>query len=69
MKDVCILRGGLVGGVLAVTLARQGLAVEVVDKDPQSAMLHPKADGRTTAINLASRLIFEELGLWQDIAP
>lgn len=69
MSSICILGGGLVGGVLAVALAKRGLSVTVVDRDPKSAMLSPKMDGRTTAISLASKIIFEELGLWNDIAP
>lgn len=64
MADVCILGGGLVGGILGIALAKQGISVAIVDRESKEAMLNPQADGRTTAVNLASRFIFEELGLW-----
>ena len=68
MADVCILGGGLVGGVLGIALARQGMSVAIVDRESKEAMLNPHADGRTTAVNLASRFIFDELGLWNELA-
>lgn len=67
MADVCILGGGLVGGVLGIALAKHGMSVVIVDLESKEAMLNPKADGRTTAVNLASKLIFDELGLWDEI--
>jgi 2-octaprenyl-6-methoxyphenol hydroxylase len=69
MKDICILGGGLVGGMLGIALAKRGMTVAVVDRDAKSAMINPQGDGRTTAVNLASKIIFEELGLWEKIAP
>ncbi|WP_032112317.1 UbiH/UbiF/VisC/COQ6 family ubiquinone biosynthesis hydroxylase [Candidatus Paracaedibacter symbiosus] len=69
MTDVCILGGGLVGGVLGIALAKQGLVVTIVDRENRETMLNPKIDGRTTAINLASKIIFDELGLWDEITP
>lgn len=69
MVDICILGGGLVGGVLGVALAKRGLTVAIVDREEKSAMLNPSVDGRTTAISLASKFIFDDLGLWDEIAP
>lgn len=69
MTNICILGGGLVGGVLAIALAKRGLTVAVVDHESTATMLNPKQDGRTTAVSLASKIIFEELGLWTEIAP
>lgn len=68
MADVCILGGGLVGGFLSIALAEKGIQVVVVDKESQQAMLNPVADGRTTAINLASQQFFSALGLWSGIS-
>lgn len=67
MAEVCILGGGLVGGFLSIALAEKGIQVVVVDKESQQAMLNPKADGRTTAINLASQQFFANLGLWDNL--
>lgn len=69
VADVCILGGGLVGGVLGIALARSGMSVVVVDRDAKGFMVNPKTDGRTTAVNLASKMIFDQLGLWERIAP
>lgn len=66
--DVCIVGGGLVGGVMAIDLARRGFHVVVVDQESPEAMLNPAVDGRTTAVNLGSQRYFSELGLWQYLA-
>lgn len=69
MTDICILGGGLVGGLLGVALVKCGLTVAIVDREEKAAMLNPSVDGRTTAISLASKFIFDDLGLWNEIAP
>lgn len=66
--DVCIIGGGLVGGIMAIDLARRGFQVVVVDQESPETMLNPIADGRTTAVNLASQRYFAELGTWEYMA-
>ena len=66
-KDICILGGGLVGGVMALDLAQRGFRVAVVDQATPEALLNPASDGRTTAVNLASKLYFDQLELWPEI--
>lgn len=66
-KDVCIIGGGLVGGVMAIDLARQGFEVVVIDRDSSQTMLDPVTDGRTTAVNLCSKQYFDALGIWDSL--
>src|SRR5438477_8890052 len=68
ITDICILGGGLVGGVMALDLAQRGFKVLVVDQISPDALLNPASDGRTTAVNLASKIYFEGLGLWSHMA-
>ncbi|WP_010301594.1 FAD-dependent monooxygenase [Candidatus Odyssella thessalonicensis] len=66
-SDVCILGGGLVGGVTALALAHTGLSVTVADIETPENLLDQKLDGRTTAVNLASAQFFSAIGLWHSI--
>lgn len=68
-SDVCILGGGLVGGVMALALAENGISVIVVDIETPENLLNQKLDGRTTAVNLASAQFFQSIGLWNTIEP
>lgn len=62
--DIAIVGGGLVGGVLALALARFGLPAQVLD-----ARTGPlRGDARTLALSYMSRLILERLGVWQRLA-
>lgn len=65
--DVVIIGGGLVGGALAIALAQQGLAVRVIEREPPEELLKPDLDGRTTAVSYGSKLIFDQLGMWDKI--
>lgn len=65
--DVAILGGGLVGGIIALDLAKRNFHVLVVDHVSPEALLNPTSDGRTTAVNLASQKYFQDLGLWPDL--
>jgi 2-octaprenyl-6-methoxyphenol hydroxylase len=72
--DVAIVGGGLVGASLAVALAPdnsargQGRRVALIEAAPfpQSA---PAWDERTIALNVASRRIYERLGVWEALKP
>jgi 2-octaprenyl-6-methoxyphenol hydroxylase len=67
-SDVCILGGGLVGGVMALALAKQGITSTVIDRETPKNLLNQKLDGRTTAINLASAKFFQAIDLWDKMA-
>ncbi|GGE53186.1 2-octaprenyl-6-methoxyphenyl hydroxylase [Streptosporangium jomthongense] len=73
--DVIIAGGGLAGATLALALARAvpGLRVTVAEVFPLSAdalpaSYQPSYDARSTALAWGSRMIFEELGLWQRLS-
>jgi 2-octaprenyl-6-methoxyphenol hydroxylase len=67
--ELLIVGGGLTGLLLAVGCAGAGLAVAVVDRQDPETVLAERFDGRTSAIAYSSRLVFDALGLWSDIAP
>ncbi|TGN40611.1 2-octaprenyl-6-methoxyphenyl hydroxylase [Marinobacter confluentis] len=73
--DIVIAGGGLAGATLALALARcvPELRVTVVESFPLSAdavpeSYQPSYDARSTALAWGSRLIFEQLGLWQRLS-
>ncbi len=61
--DVVIAGGGINGAVLALGLARIGLAVVVVDKG--AGKVEP--DGRAYALNLGVQRMLTVFGLWGDL--
>ncbi len=65
--DVVIVGGGLVGGTLAVALAQQNFKVAVIDRESPEELLKPNLDGRTTAVSYGSKLIFDQLGIWNKV--
>ena len=67
--DAVIVGGGLVGGTLAVLLARAGLSVALVDRDDPAAGLDAGFDGRASAIALATHRVLAAAGLWDALAP
>ncbi|KAA1175710.1 2-octaprenyl-6-methoxyphenyl hydroxylase [Marinobacter salinexigens] len=73
--DLIIAGGGLAGATLALALSRAvpELRVTVVESFPLSPDAvpedyQPSYDSRSTALAWGSRLIFEELGLWQRLS-
>jgi 2-octaprenyl-6-methoxyphenol hydroxylase len=66
--ELVIAGAGLNGMLLAVACAGAGLPVAVVDPQDPAAMLDAGFDGRTSAIAYGSRLVFDGIGLWPDIA-
>lgn len=73
--DIIIAGGGLAGATLALALTRTlpQLRVTVVEAFPLSPealpdSYQPSYDARSTALAWGSRLIFEELGLWQRLS-
>src|SRR5690606_10715936 len=69
--DVAIIGGGMVGASLAVALARACpelsiTVLEAVDMPDTGAEagFQPSYDMRSTALSYGTRLIYEQLGLW-----
>lgn len=64
MTDVIIIGGGLVGGTLACSLAKKGIAVTLVDtQDPKKAIV---SDGRSFGLSRTSFNILSKLDLWPE---
>jgi 2-octaprenyl-6-methoxyphenol hydroxylase len=61
--DAVIVGGGLVGASLALALAPSGRRVALIEAAPFPRST-PSWDERTIALNVASRRIYERLGLW-----
>lgn len=60
MSSVLIVGAGPVGAVCALALQQQGIAVQVIEAQPEDA----RADSRTLALSHGARLILERLGVW-----
>ena len=66
--DVVIAGGGINGAVLALGLARIGLAVVVVDKGATGKISgKTEPDGRAYALNLGVQRMLTVFGLWADL--
>ncbi|MGY6634096.1 MAG: FAD-dependent monooxygenase [Alkalilacustris sp.] len=65
--DVLIVGGGLNGPLLALSLARAGLRVTVIDALPVDSRSDPGFDGRAYAMALASVRMLRSLGLWDGL--
>ena len=77
-RDIVIAGGGMVGISLALKLAAtlpaetrialvEGFPLPPADGGKAPAY-HPSFDARSTALSYSSRLIYEELGIWEDLA-
>src|SRR5437016_9946289 len=66
--ELMIAGAGLTGMLPGVACAGAGLSAAVVAPRGPAAMLMPGLDGRTSAIAYGSRLVFDGIGLWPDIA-
>ena len=66
--ELVIAGAGLSGMLLGVACAGAGLEVAIVDPQDPAAMLDAGFDGRTSAIAYGSRLVFDGIGLWPEIA-
>ncbi len=68
MSAILIVGAGPVGAVCALALQQQGIAVRVLEAQPEDA----RADTRTLALSHGARLILERLGVWDaltDVTP
>ena len=67
--DIAISGGGLIGPALALALRGAGFRVGVLDATPAEARGAPGFDGRAYAVAPASRRLFEQIGVWERLAP
>ncbi|MEM6488002.1 MAG: UbiH/UbiF/VisC/COQ6 family ubiquinone biosynthesis hydroxylase [Pseudomonadota bacterium] len=67
--EVAVVGGGLVGPALALSLAREGFQVALIDRLAEPVRRDPAFDGRGYAIALVSARLLETLELWQGLAP
>jgi len=68
--DILIVGGGMVGASLAVALSQvkdSSLRIAVVESTPFNSSQQPSFDARTVAISDSSKVIFQTLGLWDEI--
>lgn len=71
--ELAIIGGGLVGASLALALqagARaKGWRIVMIEPFAPGDSYQPSYDARSSALAYGSRLIFDQLGVWQQIAP
>lgn len=68
VHDVAIVGGGMVGAALALALARGGLSVALVDRQPvASPAARDDYDLRVSALSSASQRLLNALGVWYEI--
>ena len=66
--DVLVAGGGHAGLMLGAALARAGLAVRLVERQPRAGIAAACADGRNLALLAGSVRIARQLGVWPAIA-
>lgn len=68
--DILIIGAGMAGLTLACGLAKQGLAVTLLEKKDIAAFNEDMpSDGRASAIAYSSQQALQALGLWEILAP
>jgi len=63
--DVVIVGGGLVGPLIAVALASEGISATIIDAQKLSKRKADDFDGRSYALTLTSIRMLKVLGLWE----
>lgn len=63
--DVTIVGAGPTGLSLAYVLARAGMEVAVLERQPQAALADPAFDGREIALTHESQRLLQDWGLWE----
>lgn len=70
--DITIVGGGLVGLAAALSLATEHCSVHLLEAGEAQKIIsrqHPSFDDRTLVVNPASRLFWQQLGVWPALAP
>lgn len=65
--DLLIVGGGMAGASLACALADSGMSIAVLEAVPWQSDQQPSYDVRTISLSHGSRLIYESMGIWQQI--
>ncbi|VAX11745.1 2-polyprenyl-6-methoxyphenol hydroxylase [hydrothermal vent metagenome] len=68
--DILIVGGGMVGASLAAALSQvadTSLRITVVESSPFDSSAQPSFDARTVALSDSSKVIFQTLGLWDEM--
>ncbi len=63
--DIVIVGGGMVGAAFACALGNSAFKVALLDRAPAPPSTDKEYDPRVSAITLASRALFENLGAWE----
>jgi len=66
--DIAVVGGGLAGASLACALADTGLSIALIEAVPFDAPADANMQARTTALAWGTRALFDQLGLWGDMA-
>lgn len=66
--DILIVGGGLNGPAMALTLARSGFRVTVVDAMAEKLRKNAAFDGRSYALALTSQRLLQAIGVWDRVA-
>jgi len=72
MATLAIIGGGLVGASLALALQsgakQRGWTIELIEPFEPGNHYQPSYDARSTALSYGTRLIYQRLGIWDQIA-
>ena len=72
MSTLAIIGGGLVGASLALALQKEaksrGWTIELIEPFEPGHQYQPSYDARSTALSYGTRLIYQRLGIWDEIA-
>ncbi|MFL6621404.1 MAG: UbiH/UbiF/VisC/COQ6 family ubiquinone biosynthesis hydroxylase [Sulfurifustis sp.] len=66
--DVVVVGGGIVGAAFACALGDSALKVALIERTPPVTAMSADYELRVSALTLASRTLFEALGVWDGIA-
>jgi len=67
--DIVIVGAGPIGLSMALALSESHFNIVLVDQCDPRTFLNASYDGRTTAIAYGSVSFFDEIGIWQSLAP
>lgn len=65
--DLLIVGGGMAGASLACALAETGMRIAIIEAVPWQSDEQPSYDVRTISLSHGSRLIYETMGIWEQI--